>query len=92
MMWNGPFGMMGGGGWFWPFHLIILLLFWALIIMAVVMLLRYAIGWGGHPMGPGMMGHGMQQRSPALDILEERYARGEIDRDEFLEKKRVIAG
>ena len=54
-MWNGPYGMMGGWdgwGWFWPFHFIIPILFLAIIITAVVMLVRYATGWGGHSMGP----------------------------------------
>jgi hypothetical protein len=23
MMWNGPYGMMGGWGWLWPIHFII---------------------------------------------------------------------
>jgi putative membrane protein len=67
-------------------------LFLALIITAIVLTVRYAIGWGGHPMGPGMMGHGMERRSSGLDVLEERYARGEINRDEYLEKKRDIVG
>ncbi len=95
MMWNGPFGMMGGwdgSGWLWPFHFIIPVLFLAIIVMVVVFLMRYGIGWGGHPMDSGMMGHGMERRSPGLDALEERYARGEIKRDEFLEKKRDITG
>ncbi len=29
---------------------------------------------------------------PALRLLEERYARGEIDRQEFLERRRVLSG
>lgn len=32
------------------------------------------------------------RRSPALDGLEQRYASGEIDRDEYLEKKRDLGG
>ena len=28
----------------------------------------------------------------ALNVLEERYARGEIDRDEFLQRKAVLQG
>ncbi len=31
-------------------------------------------------------------RSSALDILDERYARGEISRDEYLERKKDITG
>ena len=31
------------------------------------------------------------RRSPGLDALEERYARGEIKREEYLEKKRDIS-
>jgi putative membrane protein len=31
-------------------------------------------------------------RSDSLQILEERYARGEIDRDEYLQKRRDILG
>lgn len=92
MMWNGPFGMMGGwdgSGWLWPFHFLIPLLFLAIVIAVIVLAVRYAMGWGGHPIGPG---YGIERRSSALDVLEERYARGEINRDEYLEKKRDITG
>ena len=41
-------------------------------------------------MGP--MGHMGMRRSTALDVLEERYAKGEIQREEYLEKKKDITG
>ncbi|MEJ2375167.1 MAG: SHOCT domain-containing protein [Pseudolabrys sp.] len=34
----------------------------------------------------------LARRPAGLEALEERYARGEIDRDEYLEKKRDMAG
>jgi putative membrane protein len=73
-----------GWGWFWPFHFIIPLLFWALIIAGVVWIVRYATDWGDHPR--------MGRRQPGLDFLEERYARGEINREEYLQKKKDIMG
>jgi putative membrane protein len=85
MMWNGPyFGMMGwGGGWLGPFHFIIPLLFWAIVITAIVMLIRYTTGRGNYPWR-------RERRMPGLDALKERYARGEITRDEYMQKKRDI--
>jgi putative membrane protein len=85
-------GGWGGAGWLWPFHFIVPLLFLALVVTVVVVAVRYGMGWGGHPTGPGSAGYGMERRPTALDVLEERYARGEINRDEYLEKKRDIAG
>lgn len=32
------------------------------------------------------------RRSPGLDVLEQRYAAGEIDRDEYLQKKSDLGG
>ena len=92
MMWNGPFGYANGSAWtwLWPFHLIIPLVLLAVIIAVIMLAVRYAMGWGGRPMGPSI-GYGAERRSSALDVLEARYARGEINRDEYLEKKRDIA-
>jgi putative membrane protein len=88
MMWNGPFGIMDGSGdwgWFGPFHFIIPLMFWAIIITAIVFLARRAFRWSDQPSLAG-------RRSPGLEVLEERYARGEVARDEYLQKKTDIAG
>ncbi len=89
-MWGyGPeWGMMGGwGGYggYGPFGMIIWLVILVLVIAAVVWLIRSASHPGIHLPGAG-------RRSPGLDVLEERYARGEINRDEYVQKKRDIAG
>jgi len=42
----------------------------------------------GHPWGWS----GSSSRSEALAILEGRYARGEIQRDEYLQKKHDLGG
>ena len=48
-------------------------------------------------MCPGMMGHGMTEQSAGvsgeeepLEILKRRYARGEITRQEYEERKKVL--
>ena len=61
---------------------LIMILVLALVIAAVVLLVR----WAGGQL-PGGVPH--QGRSP-LDILKERYARGEIDKNEFEERRRVL--
>lgn len=90
------YGMMRGYGFgYGPVHLI----FWAVILIAIVVgivfMVRSMTNPGGHAMGHGM-GHGMgpmpPRRSAGLDVLEERYARGDINRDEYLQKKKDIAG
>jgi len=58
------------------------ILFIAAIAVAVILVVR-ALGGGA----PGRGG----SRS-ALDILDERFARGEIDREEYEERKRVLKG
>ncbi|MFF7408834.1 SHOCT domain-containing protein [Streptomyces lydicus] len=85
MMWYD--GGWGWGGWF--FMAMIMVLFWALVIAGVVALVRYLTsGHNGHPGGPppssGEAG-GVGRR--AEDLLAERFARGEIDKDEY--KRRI---
>lgn len=83
MMWDGM-GDWSGWGWLWPLHLVIPLVLLALIIAGGVLLTRY--------LGGGVDNVRRERRPTALELLEERYARGEINRDEFLERKRDITG
>lgn len=88
-MWgSGPhWDMMGwgGGNWLGPFGMLFWFLILALLIAAVVWLFRRNDRSSGER--PPLSRH-----PPALDVLEERYARGEIDRDEYLQKKRDLTG
>lgn len=88
MWWNGPYTDTGHWmmwGWWMPFHGILSLLLLILVIVGIVALIRSLLGYGVH----GVRGRG---RPPGLDVLEERYAKGEIQRDEYLQKKRDLGG
>ncbi len=56
-----------------------MLVFWGLIVFGILALMR---AWGG---SRNASERGESRRT-ALDILDERYARGEIDRSEFEQK------
>jgi putative membrane protein len=78
----GP-GMMGGWGTgSWGF--IPMALFWGLIIAGVVFLIKLV----AHGRSKG--GSGDSDTSRALDTLKERFARGEITKEEFEQMKKVI--
>lgn len=77
-MMNWEYGMGWGMGWGW----LGMMLFWLVPILLIVVGLKYFFGGGSRPT-PGMR----DDRQKALDVLEERYARGEIDRAEFIEKR-----
>ena len=70
-------GVGMGIGW------LFMLLFWGLIIVAGVFLVRWLWDQGR----PASRGEGGES---ALEILRRRYARGEIDREEFEAKKRDL--
>ena len=77
MMWNG-----GWHGWF--FGPIMMIVFIAIVAVVILFLVR----WLGAP-GHGAALHHPPGKTP-LDILKERFARGEIDKDEFEERRRLL--
>lgn len=73
----GEFGWsMGFGGW------VFMILFWGLVILGIVAIVKWLTG--------SSRATGTPPPKSARQILDERYARGEIDREEFEQKKRDL--
>lgn len=83
-MWGyGHMGALGFGfGW------IFMILFWALVIWAILAFVRGA-SMGGCCGGHHREEHGHREDS-ALQILKERYAKGEISKEDFERMKKDI--
>jgi len=72
--------MMNGDGMGFGF------VFWLVILLVII---AGAVGFvRAQPLAGSQ--RALERRSPALEALEERYARGDIDREEYLQKKRDI--
>ncbi len=68
------YGMMSGG--WWIFGLVL----WILIIIGIVLLIKYLWEHGG----------AKAEHESALEVLKTRYAKGEISKEEFEEKKKDL--
>jgi putative membrane protein len=83
----GPHMMWWGGGWYaMTFGSLFMILFLAVLVAVAVILVR---GLGGPWAGPAPPPHSVTSRTP-LDILRDRFARGEIDKEEFEERRRAL--
>jgi putative membrane protein len=61
--------------------MLMMLVFWGVVIVGIVLGFRWLVSQGRESRAP----------DPALDILRQRYARGDISKDEFEAKKKDIA-
>lgn len=78
----GP-GMMNWGygmGWGWS---IIMIAFWIAVIVGIIFLIRWVVLSTDRR-------HETRSGDSALEILRNRYARGEINKEEFEEKKKDL--
>ena len=75
-MWDGNMG--------WFFGPLMMIVFIAALVAIVILLVRWL---GGPSHGNGLQAP--KARAP-LEILTERFARGEIDKQEFEERRRVL--
>ena len=75
-MWDGAWH-----GWF--LGPLFMIGFLVLAAMMVLLLVRWLGGGPGHSAHSG-------RRDTSIDILKERFAKGEIDKEEFEERRRIL--
>lgn len=79
MMWYGD----GMGAWGYVLMITSSVLFWALVILGIVALFRYL---GRSP----LRDEPRRARPTAEQLLDERFARGEIDEDEYRQRLNAL--
>ncbi len=77
------YGPMWDGHWGWMFiGPLMMIVFVAAVVVLVVLALRWISGGGPHAAA--------QAAKTPLDILKERFARGDIDNAEYEERRRLL--
>ena len=61
--------------------MVMMLMFWGVVIAGIVAAIRWMVSHGG----------ALRPSDPALDILRQRYARGDISKEEFEAKEQDLA-
>ena len=82
MWWNNGMGWGGMGGGGWVVMTLLMLAFWALVVFGVVALFR-----NGRPTSSGP---GTTQEPSAEKVLDERFARGEINAEEYHARRTAL--
>ena len=80
-------GSMGVGGWITM--ILMMSLFWGAVNFAGVLLFRGTSN--GRGSGESARGDAVTYRNP-VDILDERFARGELENEEYEARKAVLLG
>jgi putative membrane protein len=73
----GEMPMMDWSGWAWWWMAIPMVVFWGAVAWVIVMVARRPSGFS---------------RRDARDVLDERYARGEIDSEEYRTRRETLRG
>ncbi len=73
-----------GSGWGYIGGSMVMIVFWLLIIAGIISLARYLVRKQENN------DHHYHHEKTALDILQERYAKGEINKEEYESKKRDL--
>lgn len=87
MMWGGGYGWSGLGSWV---AMGFMIFFGLLVLIGAVLLVMWLVR-GGQSGAGSMTGHD-SGTSSACDIAKQRYARGEIGKDEYYDICRTLGG
>ena len=86
--WGPGLGVVGIVG------VLVMVLFWALVVTVLVLGIRWLIraDQRGRVDQQGANGHPAPRSEDALEILRQRYARGEIDDEEYQRRRTMLTG
>lgn len=81
--------MYSNGGWDWPWGFVMMILFWGGLVLVVMLLTR---GLGARAGRDATLEHHPSPSPPPnpKQTLRDRFARGEIDENEYRQRLRVL--